>query len=80
MNDYDTAVYLAKTYKGSGQNEADTRHQIIDRLLHGVLAWPHSAVKVEEHVHAGFMDYVLRDIGGRAVMVTEVDPENRATG
>jgi hypothetical protein len=40
-------------------NEADTRHQVIDRILHDVLAWPRSSVACECYTKAGFADYVL---------------------
>lgn len=41
-------------------NEADTRHKIIDVLLHQILAWPRNRVSCEEHVRPGFADYILK--------------------
>jgi len=40
-------------------SEADTRANIIDRILHEVLAWPRDAVKREPHSKAGYLDYKL---------------------
>jgi hypothetical protein len=40
-------------------NEADTRHRIIDFILHDFLAWPKNRVNVEEYVSSGYIDYVL---------------------
>ena len=40
-------------------NEADTRHRVIDRILHDVLSWPHSSVACESYTKVGFADYVL---------------------
>ena len=36
------AQELDATFQKRDLNEADTRHQIINRLLHEVLAWPYS--------------------------------------
>ena len=43
-------------------NEADTRAKIIDRVLNDALGWPElgDAVRREEHVHEGYLDYRLR--------------------
>jgi hypothetical protein len=35
------------------------RHQVIDRLLHEVLAWPRTSVSCEEDVHPGYCDHSL---------------------
>lgn len=41
-------------------NEAETRHKVIDFVLHDVLAWPRNRVAVEEFVSPGYADYVLK--------------------
>jgi len=41
-------------------NEAETRHRIIDFIIHEYLAWPRNRVKVEEYIQPGFADYVLK--------------------
>ena len=43
-------------------NEADTRHRIIDVVLHDILAWPRNRVSVEEYIRPGFADYILKNI------------------
>lgn len=40
-------------------NEADTRFQLIDRLLSEVLGWPKSAFRLEKSTAEGFSDYIL---------------------
>lgn len=40
-------------------SEADTRCQIIDRLLIEVLAWPHENIRREAHTDRGYIDYIL---------------------
>ena len=44
---------------GRALNEADTRHRVIDFVLHELLSWPKNRVSVEEYVAPGFADYVL---------------------
>ena len=43
-----------------GENEADTRHRIIDFVLYHLFAWPHIAVSAEEYIAPGYADYVLK--------------------
>jgi predicted type IV restriction endonuclease len=52
----DFATFLAG--KGS-VSEADTRANLIDKVLIQVLGWPESAVTREEHVDRGRIDYSL---------------------
>jgi hypothetical protein len=40
-------------------SEADTRHRIIDAILHDVLSWPRAAVVCEPYIDPGYADYVL---------------------
>jgi len=40
-------------------SEADTRVKLIDRILTQICAWPEAALKREEHVESGFIDYSL---------------------
>jgi GTPase SAR1 family protein len=51
---------LATELNDRTENEAETRHKIIDLVLHSILAWPRNRVKVEEHIKPGFADYVLK--------------------
>jgi len=52
-------------------NEADTRHRVIDRILHDVLCWPRSSVSCECYTKAGFADYVLIGRRGGHVLFIE---------
>jgi len=57
---HEVANALAEQYKSrTDLSEADTRHQVIDVILHQVLAWPRSAVTCESFVAPGYADYVL---------------------
>lgn len=77
MNGHAIAEELAKAFFGRAMNEANTRHQIIDPLLHDILGWPRSSVRVEEKVHPGFSDYVLRDRADRVVLLIEAKKEGQ---
>jgi predicted type IV restriction endonuclease len=56
-------------------NEADTRHKVIDFIIHDLLSWPKNRVSVEEHVHPGYADYVLKKNNDDAVLVIEAKKE-----
>ena len=75
MKGHVIAEQLAKNFVAREANEANTRHQIIDRLLHEVLSWPHESVSCEEKVHPGYIDYILRDKAGRAALLIEAKKE-----
>ena len=52
-------------------NEAQTRFDVIDRIIQNVLGWQHGQIKLEEHVEgtkAGYVDYILR-AGDRTIVV-----------
>ncbi len=50
-------------------SEADTRHKIIDRVLHEVLNWPHEQVSLEKRADNGIIDYVLHTAARPLVVV-----------
>src|SRR5436190_14716470 len=77
MNNHLIAEELAKKFVDRTKNEADTRHQIIDPLLHDVLSWPRDGITCEEKVHPGYIDYVLRDKAERAVLLIEAKKEGK---
>ena len=52
-------------------NEADTRFHIIDEILTKVFFWPHSNIKLEKYTHEGYMDYILKNDGGKNFLVIE---------
>ena len=53
------ATQLARTYDSRLMNEANTRHQIIDTVIHQILSWPKEAVFCEEYIKHGYADYLL---------------------
>ncbi|WP_211166920.1 type I restriction endonuclease [Aromatoleum evansii] len=57
------------------RNEADTRHKIIDYILHDYLHWPRNRVFHEENVHDGYADFILKKSNGDALLVIEAKKE-----
>jgi hypothetical protein len=57
------------------RNEAETRHKIIDFILHELLAWPRNRVAVEENIHPGFADYILKKTNGEPLVFVEAKRE-----
>lgn len=57
------------------RNEANTRHKLIDLVLHSVLAWPKNRVEVEEFIRPGYADYVLKRANGEAIILVEAKKE-----
>lgn len=57
------------------RNEAETRHKILDSILHDFLAWPRNRVKVEEYINPGFADYVLCKENGDHLLFIEAKKE-----
>lgn len=52
-------------------NEAETRHKIIDFILHDFLNWPKNRVSVEEYISPGFADYILKKANDDDLMFIE---------
>ena len=71
--DFDVVNEFVSGRNLSAENEAQTRYDVIDRLIREVLGWKHGTVKVEEyapdHDKAGYIDYALRL--GDALIVVE---------
>lgn len=57
------------------RNEANTRHQIIDFILHDYLSWPRNRVSHEDYVNEGFTDYILKKANGDALLIIEAKKE-----
>jgi predicted kinase len=57
------------------RNEAETRHKIIDFILHQFLAWPRNRVAVEENIHPGYADYILKKANGDDWLFIEAKKE-----
>lgn len=66
---------LIEEIKDRSGNEAETRHRIIDFVLHEVLSWPRNRVKVEEYISPGFADYVLIKQDGSHLLFVEAKRE-----
>ena len=62
---------LCKSLSDCDANEAQTRHEVIDTVLHDILAWPRALTKVEEYVAPGFSDYVLTKPNGDFLLFVE---------
>lgn len=56
-------------------NEADTRHQIIDPLIHDVFCWPRTRVRCETFIKPGYADYILERADGEPILVIEAKRE-----
>lgn len=61
----------AAELKERSENEAETRHKLIDIVVHDLLAWPRNRVFVEEYIRPGFADYVLRKSNGDDLLFVE---------
>lgn len=59
------------------RNEADTRHKVIDFILHNILAWPTNRVSVEEYIRPGYADYVLKRTNDDPIILVEAKKEGR---
>lgn len=56
-------------------NEADTRHKIIDQILHGVLGWPVNQTLHESFISPGYADYRLKRSNGDDLIFIEAKKE-----
>jgi GTPase SAR1 family protein len=75
MTTHEKAISLSKDFKGRSLNEADTRHQIIDPIIHDVLSWPRNRVSCEEYIAPGYADYVLRRADNAPILFIEAKKE-----
>lgn len=62
---------LCKELVGRDANEAQTRHEIIDIILHDILSWPRALTQVEEFISPGYSDYVLTKPNGDFIFFVE---------
>ena len=72
---HEVALRLANDYRDRTLNEADTRHRIIDEVLHAVLSWPRTQVECEHYIDPGFADYLLRKPNGDPLLFIEAKRE-----
>lgn len=71
-SDFDTcldAMTILVNHDYGDLNEADTRHQIIDVLIHQCLGWDRRYIRVEEKTDEGYTDYTFSII--RPVLILE---------
>ncbi|MEC3910075.1 hypothetical protein U5A82_06170 [Sphingobium sp. CR2-8] len=61
----------ASELDGRAENEAETRHKVIDVVLHDILGWPRNRTSVEEYIRPGFADYVLKKSNGDDLLFVE---------
>lgn len=73
----DAIKALIQEHSGIDLNEAETRFQLIDRLLQEVLGWPKSAIRLEKSGCAGFADYVLSRASRFPALVVEAKREGQ---
>src|SRR5690606_77678 len=75
MNAHETAESLVTQFRDRELNEADTRHQLIDPVLHDVLGWPRNRTRCELNAHPGFADYLLTRQDGTPALIIEAKRE-----
>ena len=66
---------LIEYSKSRDMNEAETRHKIIDFVIHDFLSWPKNRVAVEEYINPGFADYILKKENGDDLLFIEAKKE-----
>ncbi len=78
MNDFDKAFEKLKKIKAEFEDfcnhygevsEADTRVNLIDKILIDVCRWPESNIKRETHSDSGYSDYFLEALGKKIIIV-----------
>ena len=60
-NALSTLETLQKKFNNSSMNEANTRFQIIDKIIKNVFNWPDNFIELETKTHEGYTDYQLKD-------------------
>lgn len=80
MSDYESgkaAIITLNEQFGSDNahalNEAETRFQILDRILSEALCWPRSSIHVEKHMDGQYSDY---ELGNPVVLLIEAKRES----
>lgn len=74
-DDYEKMMLLASTDANRDRNEAETRHKIIDFVIHDFLSWPKNRVTVEEYINPGYADYILKKNNGEDLLFIEAKKE-----
>lgn len=71
----ETLGSIIKETERRALNEADTRHKVIDFIIHDLLSWPRNRVFHEEHIHGGYADYVFKKANGDDLLFIEAKKE-----
>lgn len=66
---------IINTSASRNRNEAETRHKIIDFVIHDFLSWPKNRVTVEEYIKPGYADYILKKENGDDLLFIEAKKE-----
>ncbi len=74
-DNYDQMKILIAALESRNKNEAETRHKIIDFVLHDFLSWPKNRVSVEEYIQPGYADYILKKQNGDDQLIIEAKKE-----
>ncbi len=72
---HEIAIEIAKNDDNRDFNEADTRHKIIDEIIHGVLSWPKTQTFHESYIAPGYADYRLKRSNGDDFLFLEAKKE-----
>lgn len=72
---HEKAIEIAINDSNRNFNEADTRHQIIDEIIHTVLCWPKNQTFVESYIEPGYSDYRLKRLSGEDLLFLEAKKE-----
>ncbi len=72
---HDIAIKLVSEIQERSFNEADTRHKIIDRILHEVLCWPKILTLHESFIDPGYADYRLKKKNDEDLIFLEAKKE-----
>ncbi|MDD5052513.1 MAG: hypothetical protein PHO27_07275 [Sulfuricurvum sp.] len=60
----ETLKNLNKKFSNTSMNEADTRFQIIDKIIEYTFFWPSANIKMETKTNEGYTDYQLTNSNG----------------
>ena len=72
---HEIAIEIAKNGNDRNFNEADTRHKLIDEIIHGVLSWPKTQTFHESYIAPGYADYRLKRPNGEDLLFLEAKRE-----
>tara|TARA_Y100000296_G_scaffold85346_1_gene121021 strand:- start:28 stop:351 length:324 start_codon:yes stop_codon:yes gene_type:complete len=72
---FETLQSIISSSESRTKNEAETRHKIIDFIVHDFLSWPKNRVAVEEYINPGYADYILKKENGDDLLFIEAKKE-----